>query len=92
MPYLRSQISIFVVRCLDSTMSIVAASEIPRLSPAFEAQQVSLRLTWAQIPEDRFSRDVAQLCLCYWFRSEQTNSYVDYHTPHYEPRHDKTKK
>ena len=53
----RSLISAFVVRCLDSVMSLVSVTKI--LSPmlASVAEQASLSLTWSQTPEDTFSHD-----------------------------------
>ena len=57
----KAQISIFVVRCLDSIISLVSISEISRLNLVSAAEQASLSLTWSQTPEDRFSRDVAHM-------------------------------
>ena len=56
----RSLISTFIVRCLDSTTPLVVIFEISRLQLASVAEQASLNLTWSKIPEDTFSRDVAQ--------------------------------
>ena len=56
----RSLISTFVVRCLDSMMCILAVSKVSRLQLIPVAEQTSLSLTWSKIPEDTFSRDVAQ--------------------------------
>ena len=57
----RSLISTFVVRCLDSTIPLVVIFQISRLQLASIAEQVGLNLTWSKIPEDTFSRDVAEL-------------------------------
>ena len=59
--HLRSLISAFVVRCLDSLMSLVSVTKI--LSPmlASVAEQVGLSLTCSEAPEDTFSRDEAHL-------------------------------
>ena len=57
----RSLISAFVVRCLDSIIPILAASRISRLYLVPVVEQASLSLTWSQIPEDTFSRDVAHI-------------------------------
>ena len=42
-------------------MSILAKYKISRLELASVAEQAGLSLTWWRTPEDRFSRDVAQL-------------------------------
>ena len=57
-----SLISTFVVRCLDSIISLVSISEISSLYLA----SVCCCLDWfesylAENPEDRFSRDMAQI-------------------------------
>ena len=57
----RSLISTFVVRCLDSMICILAIAKVSRFKLGSVADQVSLNLTWSKIPEDPFSRDVAQL-------------------------------
>ena len=54
-------ISAFVVRYLDCIIPILANSEIPGLYLASVAEQSSLSLTWLQIPEDRFSHDMAKM-------------------------------
>ena len=56
----RSLISAFVVRCLDSVMSLVSSSQISSLMLAPVAEQVSLSLTLSETPEDTFSHDEAQ--------------------------------
>ena len=58
-----SLISAFIVRCLDSTIPTLAKYKISRLYLASVAEQTGLSLTWSPTPEDRFSRNVAQLIL-----------------------------
>ena len=57
----RSLISAFIVRCLDSVMSLVSVTKISSPMIAFVAEQASLSLTWSQTSEDRFSHDEAQM-------------------------------
>ena len=57
--HLRSLISAFVVRCLDSVMSLVSVTKIASLMLASVAAQASLCLTWSETPEDTFSHDGA---------------------------------
>ena len=57
----RSLISAFVVRCLDSVMSLVSVTEISSLMLASLAEQASLSLTWSETPEDTFSHDEAHI-------------------------------
>ena len=57
----RSLISTFVVRCLESVMSLVSVIKISSLSLASVAEQASLSLTWSETPEDTFSHDKAHL-------------------------------
>ena len=57
----RSLISAFIVRCLDSVMSLVSVTKISNLMLASVAEQASLSLTWSETPEDTFSHDGAQL-------------------------------
>ena len=57
----RSLISAFVVRCLDSIISIVSISKISSLMLASVAEQASLSQTWSETPENTFSHDEAQL-------------------------------
>ena len=59
--HLRSLISMFVVRCLDSVMSLVSVTKISSLMLASVAEQASLSLTWSETREDTFSHDEAQL-------------------------------
>ena len=56
-----SLITAFVVRCLDRIIRLVSISEISSLYLAFVAAQAGLSLPWSQTPEDRLSRDEAQL-------------------------------
>ena len=56
-----SQISAFVVHCLDSIISLVSLSKISRLKLVSSAKQAGLSLTWLQTCEDRFSREVAHI-------------------------------
>ena len=57
----RSLISAFVVRCLDSVMSLVSVTKISNLMLASVAEQAGLSLTWSETPEDTFSHDGAQI-------------------------------
>ena len=59
----RSLISTFVVRSLDSIISLVSISEISSLMLASVVEQASLSLTWSETPEDTFCRVVAHLHL-----------------------------
>ena len=62
----RSLISAFVIRCLDSVMSVVSVIKISSLMLASVAEQADLSLTWSETPEDTFSHDEAQL---YWLQN-----------------------
>ena len=55
----RNLISTFVVRCLDSVMSLVSVTKISSPLLASVAEQTSLSLTWSETPEDMFSHDEA---------------------------------
>ena len=57
----RSLISAFVVRCLDSVMSLVSVTKISSLILASVAEQASSSLTCSQTPEDTFSHDEAHM-------------------------------
>ena len=59
--HLRSLISAFIVRCLDSVMSLVSVTKISSLMLASVAAQAGLSLTWSEIPEDMFSHDKAHV-------------------------------
>ena len=56
-----SLISAFVVRCLDSVMSLVSVTKISSLMLASEAEQVILSLTSLEPPEDTFSHGEAHM-------------------------------
>ena len=57
----RSLISAFVVRCLNSVMSLVSATKISSLMLASVAEQASLSLTWSETHEDTFSHEASQI-------------------------------
>ena len=57
----RSLISAFIVRCLDSVMSLVSVIYISNLMLASVAEQAGLSLTWSETPEDTFSHDGAHM-------------------------------
>ena len=63
---MRSLISAFVVRCLDSIISLLVIVEISGPWLASVAEQACLSLTWSQTPKTGFSRDEAH------FVTEQT--------------------
>ena len=50
----RSLISAFVIRCLDSVMSLVSVTKLSSLMLASVAEQANLSLTWSETPEDSF--------------------------------------
>ena len=52
--HLRSLISAFVDRCLDSIISILAISKISRPWLVSVAEQAGLSITWSQIPKTDF--------------------------------------
>ena len=56
-----SLISAFVVRCLDSIISLDSIEEISRLQLASVAAHAGLCLAWSKTPEDTFCRVVAQM-------------------------------
>ena len=56
-----SLISAFVVRWLDSVLSLVFVTKLSSLWLASVAEQTSLSLTWSETPEDTFFHDVAQI-------------------------------
>ena len=51
------------VHCFDSRIPIVAKPKVSSLSLVSVAEQIGLNLTWLHTPEDRFSRDEAQIKL-----------------------------
>ena len=57
----RSLISAFVVRCLNSIISLDSIAEISRLKLASVAAQAGLCLAWWETTEDTFCRVVAQI-------------------------------
>ena len=57
----RSLISAFVVRCLDSIISLDSIAEISRLWLVSVAAQAGLCLAWSETPKDTFCRVVAQI-------------------------------
>ena len=59
----RSLISAFVVRCLDSVMSLVSVTKISNVMLASVTKQAVLSLTWLETPEDTFSHDGAHILL-----------------------------
>ena len=58
---LRSLSSAFVVRCLDSIISLDSIAEISRLYLVSVAAQADLCLAWSVTPEDTFCRVLAHL-------------------------------
>ena len=56
-----SLISAFIVRCLDSVMSLVSVTKISNLILASVIEQASLSLIWSETPEDTFSHGVAHV-------------------------------
>ena len=57
----RSLISAFVVRCLDSVMSLVSVTKISSIMLPSVGEQASMCLTWSETPEDTFSHDKVQI-------------------------------
>ena len=57
----RSLISAFVVRCLDSIISVNSIAEISRLQLASVAAQAGLCLAWLETNEDTFCHVAAQV-------------------------------
>ena len=57
----RSLISAFIVRCLDSVMSLDSVTKISSLMLASVAEQASWSLTSSEPPEDTFSHGEAQV-------------------------------
>ena len=54
MPYPRSLISAFIVRCLDSRISLLSISKISSLYLASVAAKADLSLPWSQTPKTNF--------------------------------------
>ena len=59
----RSLISTFVVRCLNSIISLDSIAEISSLWLASMAAQAGLCLAWSETPKDTFCRVVVQMIL-----------------------------
>ena len=59
----RSLISAFVVRCLDSIISLDFIAVISRLYLVSVAAQAGLCRAWSETPEDTFCRVVAQMVI-----------------------------
>ena len=55
------QISPLFIHCLDNIIPIVAIFKISRVKLVSAAEQAGLDITWWQIPEDRFSHDMAHI-------------------------------
>ena len=58
--HLCSLISAFIVRCLDSIISVDSIANISRLYLAYVAAQAGLCLAWSETPEDMFCHVAAQ--------------------------------
>ena len=58
--HLRSLISAFVVRCLDSIISIFYSRNFKTLAVSV-AEQAALCLAWSETPEDTFCHDEAPI-------------------------------
>ena len=58
---IRSLVSAFVVRCLDSIISLDSIVEISRLQLASVSVQAGLCLAWLEIPEDMFCPVMAHI-------------------------------
>ena len=59
----RSLISAFIIHCLDSIIPLVSIPEISSIYITSVAVQAGLSLPWSQTPEERLSRDAAQLLI-----------------------------
>ena len=57
----RSLISAFVVRCLESIISLDSIAEISRVKLASVAVKAGLCLAWSETPEDMFCRVEAHI-------------------------------
>ena len=55
----RNLISAFVVRCLDSVMSLVSVTKTSSIMLVSVAEQASMSLTWSETSENTFSHDEA---------------------------------
>ena len=65
----RNLISAFVVRCLDSIISLDSIAEISSLYLASVAAQASVCLAWSETPKTRF---VVSLLIYYFGRLKST--------------------
>ena len=61
--HLHSLFSVFIIRSLDSIMSLVSISEISSLWLASVAAQASLNLTWSPTPKTGFLVNGAHMVL-----------------------------
>ena len=69
-----SLISAFVVRCLDSVMSLISSTKISSFMLASVAEQANSSLTWSETPEDTFSHVKAQMNVPLLFISREMYS------------------
>ena len=74
----RSLISAFVVRWLDSVMSLVSVTKISSLILASVAEQASLSLTWSETLEDTFSHNEANMFLNYMYTHSAVSENENY--------------
>ena len=65
----KAQISAFVVRCLDSIISLGFIAELSRLLLAYVAAQADLCLAWSERPEDTKTRLVVSWLKYYNMRN-----------------------
>ena len=63
--HLRSLISAFVVRCLDSIISVDSIAKLSRLWLGSVAAQAGLCLAWSETREDTFCRVMAHYLISY---------------------------
>ena len=64
----RSLISAFVVRCLDSIVSLVSVTKISNLMLASVAEQAGLSLTWSETPDTNRPAQPQKLTIVLKFR------------------------
>ena len=67
-----SLICAFIIRCLDTVMSLVSVTKFSSLILASVAEQASLSLTWSEAPEDTLSHDEAHLIIIFERHHEKT--------------------
>ena len=77
-------LSAFVVRCLDSIISVLAITEISRLLLVSVVEQAGLSLNWSQTPKTGFL--MMRLKCDAWCNSSPEQQVLVL----YEPRHEKT--